>query len=308
MAYRTKFCTVPDGLFEPCRKGTKVKTAPVPKGSVSRWQLSQYFVSLPDTYQEFTIFVIQLLSKSEALYKPCATFKGRFQNPRILFPCNDGLGHQGRYVYIRDDRRDQDYFSLCEVEVFTHRGTYVCLLVQFVYGLCPILCAVLPLKNVCATRLRHDDVTRTAVLLCEVTRGTCRTPRNMITFYSVANRVEFTWSRNSNWMWRAVGRPYLWVHLLCMLLLLEDWRYATEAGWPRVQKWPRKSCGHSDYKELLPAASIWAVCDLIWCLLTAVGFPPGGSGQYSCTQMEDNNSIHGEKQYTEQYRNTEHAR
>ena len=75
-----------------------------------------------DTYQEFTIFIIQLLSKSEALYKPCATFKGRFQNPRILFTCNEGLGHQGRYVYIRDDRRDQDYFGLCEVEVFAYRG------------------------------------------------------------------------------------------------------------------------------------------------------------------------------------------
>ena len=111
---------------------TWVKTAPVPKGSVSRWQLSHYSVSLPDTYQEFTIFVIQLLSKSEALYKPCATFKGRFQNPRILFTCNDGLGHQGRYVYIRDDRRDQDYFGLCEVEVFAHRGTYVCLLFQWI--------------------------------------------------------------------------------------------------------------------------------------------------------------------------------
>lgn len=79
-----------------------------------------------DSYQEFTIFVIQLLSKSEALYKPCATFKGRFQNPRILFTCNDGFGHQGRYVYIRDDRRDQDYFSLCEVEVFSYRDESIC--------------------------------------------------------------------------------------------------------------------------------------------------------------------------------------
>ncbi|PNF36402.1 hypothetical protein B7P43_G16823, partial [Cryptotermes secundus] len=79
-----------------------------------------------DSYQEFTIFVIQLLSKSEALYKPCATFKGRFQNPRVLFSCNDGLGHQGRYVYIRDDRRDQDYFSLCEVEVFAYRDESIC--------------------------------------------------------------------------------------------------------------------------------------------------------------------------------------
>ncbi|XP_021927670.1 uncharacterized protein LOC110833660 isoform X3 [Zootermopsis nevadensis] len=81
---------------------------------------------LCDSYQEFTIFIIQLLSRSEALYKPCATFKGRFQNPRILFTCNDGLGHQGRYVYIRDDRRDQDYFGLCEVEVFAYRDESIC--------------------------------------------------------------------------------------------------------------------------------------------------------------------------------------
>ncbi|KAJ9579390.1 hypothetical protein L9F63_024503 [Diploptera punctata] len=79
-----------------------------------------------DTYQEFTIFIIQLLSKSEALYKPCATFKGRFQNPRILFTCNEGQGHRGRYVYIRDDRRDQDYFGLCEVEVFAYRDESIC--------------------------------------------------------------------------------------------------------------------------------------------------------------------------------------
>ncbi|XP_068082212.1 uncharacterized protein [Anabrus simplex] len=79
-----------------------------------------------DIYQEFTIFVIQLLSKSEALYKPCATFKGRFQTPRVLFTCNDGDGHQGRYIYIRDDRRDQDYFALCEVEVFSHRDETMC--------------------------------------------------------------------------------------------------------------------------------------------------------------------------------------
>jgi hypothetical protein len=39
-------------------------------------------------------------------------------------------------VYIRDDRRDQDYFGLCEVEVFAHRGTYVCLLFQYICRLC----------------------------------------------------------------------------------------------------------------------------------------------------------------------------
>ena len=110
----------------------------------------------------------------------------------------------------------------------------------------------------------------------------------------VANRVEFTWSRSSNWLWRAAGRPYLWAHLLGMILPLEEWPYATEAGRPRIQKLPRKSCGQSDFKEPPPAASIWAVCGLMWCLLTAVGFPPAGSGRYSCTQIEDNSRIHGE--------------
>ncbi|GLH02722.1 Sushi, von Willebrand factor type A, EGF and pentraxin domain-containing protein 1 [Gryllus bimaculatus] len=87
----------------------------------SRVNAENEYLFVTDIYQEFTIFVIQLLSKSEALYKPCYTFKGRFQMPRILFSCHDGQGHQGRYIYIRDDRRDQDYFALCEVEVFAHR-------------------------------------------------------------------------------------------------------------------------------------------------------------------------------------------
>jgi hypothetical protein len=41
-------------------------------------------------------------------------------------------------------------------------------------------------------------------------------------------------------------------------------------------------------------------------LLTAVGFPPGGSGHQTCREID--NSIHEEKQYTKQYKNTEHTK
>lgn len=45
-----------------------------------------------------------------------------FQTHKAIFQCNDGLGHPGQFVYIRDDREEQEYFGLCEVEVFAFRG------------------------------------------------------------------------------------------------------------------------------------------------------------------------------------------
>ena len=35
-------------------------------------------------------------------------------------------------------------------------------------------------------------------------------------------------------------------------------------------------------------------------LFTAIGFPPGDSGLYMCTQKTKNNNIHKEKQYVSQ--------
>ena len=37
--------------------------------------------------------------------------------------CNENEGHMGQFVYIRDDREDKEYFGLCEVEVFEHKGS-----------------------------------------------------------------------------------------------------------------------------------------------------------------------------------------
>ena len=72
----------------------------------------------PGAFQKFTIFVIELLEGNKAMYKPCSKFEGKFDSPKAVFLCNDGLGHHGQFVYIRDDREEPDYFGLCEVEVF----------------------------------------------------------------------------------------------------------------------------------------------------------------------------------------------
>ena len=73
-------------------------------------------------FQNFTIFVIELLEDSKALYKPCSKFDGVFVEPRAVFLCNDGRGHFGDFVYIKDDRGVQEYLSLCEVQVFPFRS------------------------------------------------------------------------------------------------------------------------------------------------------------------------------------------
>ena len=56
------------------------------------------------------------------MYKPCSKFEGKFETQKAVFLCNDGLGHPGQFVYIRDDREEQEYFGLCEVEVFQYRS------------------------------------------------------------------------------------------------------------------------------------------------------------------------------------------
>ncbi|XP_059089371.1 uncharacterized protein LOC131885361 isoform X1 [Tigriopus californicus] len=80
----------------------------------------------PGTFQQFTIFVVELMDGNKAMYKPCAKFEGKFQDQKALFNCNDNEGHTGQFVYIRDDRKDKEYFGLCEVEVFEHKGIPQC--------------------------------------------------------------------------------------------------------------------------------------------------------------------------------------
>ena len=76
----------------------------------------------PSSYQHFTIFIIQLLEGNKALYKPCASFQGDFTELSVRFLCNGGEGHEGEFVYIRDDREKNEYFGLCEVQVFAMDG------------------------------------------------------------------------------------------------------------------------------------------------------------------------------------------
>ena len=64
------------------------------------------------------LIIAELLEGNKAMYKPCSKFEGKFETKKAVFLCNDGLGHPGQFVYIRDDREEQEYFGLCEVEVF----------------------------------------------------------------------------------------------------------------------------------------------------------------------------------------------
>ena len=75
-----------------------------------------------NSLQNFTIFVIELLEDDKALYKPCSTFEGLFESSPAVFLCNGGRGHLGEFVYVLDNRGEQEYLSLCEVQVFELRG------------------------------------------------------------------------------------------------------------------------------------------------------------------------------------------
>lgn len=44
------------------------------------------------------------------------------QEQKVFFKCKEG--HSGQFVYVRDDRSDKEYFGLCEVEVFRHKGNF----------------------------------------------------------------------------------------------------------------------------------------------------------------------------------------
>ena len=66
----------------------------------------------------------ELLEGNKAMYKPCSKFEGKFEQKKAVFLCNDGDGHPGQFVYIRDDREEQEYFGLCEVEVFEFKSKY----------------------------------------------------------------------------------------------------------------------------------------------------------------------------------------
>ena len=76
----------------------------------------------PGSFQHFSIFVIELMEGNKAMYKPCSAFEGEILESTIIFLCNGGEGHRGKFLYIRDEREDDDHFSLCEVQVFPLLG------------------------------------------------------------------------------------------------------------------------------------------------------------------------------------------
>ena len=80
----------------------------------------------PGAYQKFAIFVVEILDGNTAEYKPCAQFEGRFHEQQVKFSCNNGSGQLGQFVYIRDDRVDNEYFGLCEVQAFQRRELADC--------------------------------------------------------------------------------------------------------------------------------------------------------------------------------------
>ena len=84
----------------------------------------------PGSFQHFSIFVIELMEGNKAMYKPCSAFEGEILESTIIFLCNGGEGHRGEFVYIRDEREDDDHFSLCEVQVFCFLGMKIMLYIQ----------------------------------------------------------------------------------------------------------------------------------------------------------------------------------
>ena len=72
----------------------------------------------------FLLLFAELLEGNKAMYKPCSKFSGKFEAKKAVFLCNDGLGHPGQFVYVRDEREEQEYFGLCEVEVFQLKSKF----------------------------------------------------------------------------------------------------------------------------------------------------------------------------------------
>ena len=88
----------------------------VRNGGIAKNQ-NKLFMFSPSVFPE-------LLEGNKAMYKPCSKFFGKFEAKKAVFLCNDGLGHPGQFVYIRDEREEQEYFGLCEVEVFQLKSKF----------------------------------------------------------------------------------------------------------------------------------------------------------------------------------------
>merc|ERR1712130_551830 len=83
------------------------------------------------TFQKFTIFVIELLEDSKALYKPCSRFEGIYEESRAVFLCNQGDGHRGFTNHCRihsrnnlgNNSRKLDKVKFAQESLFTYEMT-----------------------------------------------------------------------------------------------------------------------------------------------------------------------------------------
>ena len=72
-----------------------------------------------NTSFQLSIFVIELLEDNKASYKPCSSFSDLTTSPYVVFTCNQEHGLMGEFIYIRDERREEQPLRLCEVEIFS---------------------------------------------------------------------------------------------------------------------------------------------------------------------------------------------
>ena len=78
-----------------------------------------------NTWQHFSIFVIQLLEGNQAMYKPCTSFNNITLDSYIMFECNSESeeGLLGEFIYIRDERVDvEEVLKICEVQIFSRES------------------------------------------------------------------------------------------------------------------------------------------------------------------------------------------
>ncbi|KAG0429233.1 hypothetical protein HPB47_023847 [Ixodes persulcatus] len=84
-------------------------------------------ISVPhvNSRQDLVVSVISY-EGNKATFNRCAAFSGKFPTQTVILMCDEGKGIVGQFVDITDKRKDPDYFSLCEVEVYVLREKYPC--------------------------------------------------------------------------------------------------------------------------------------------------------------------------------------
>lgn len=80
-------------------------------------------ITLPHVnYRQDLLVSVISYEGSKAVFNRCAAFSGKFSSQTVVLMCDEGKGIIGQYVDIADKRKDPEYFSLCEVEIYVLRG------------------------------------------------------------------------------------------------------------------------------------------------------------------------------------------